>query len=705
MSTQTTIPNDSDESLPPAPRRAAEELPTQEQVRALGINLDLDQARTVACLLSRFLGRGHSQSRSHLKAMMYALSTACALEVVHDGEAEPAPHPALATATWPDASSTFHRLGITAATLEAYWREARDRASDSCFPLAWLAAFFPPPLWSAVATLVSWGPERTRVRLEQTTRALAKRRTTRERRRRAKDSPLAYGTIDAWLTALMALLDELVGLRSALKASRRPALPVDLVEPWVVAPPRPSLREAGVRRSGQDNSGPSLEEVERALHGSARDYEQNPGYPYHRLRRLILLSACGLLGPRATALRTASVADFKSDVVGPDSVRRDVLEIRPGKTWDQDEVHRLPLPKELGQWFRDWIHITGREIGEDSPLFPGKKPKPGKKLVPISEVGFYAAIAGTKNGEQGSRALIPLNGDPYIGYRPHGFRHTAQQLLERAAVELKAENPGAFDHLKPEDFSRAVLGHTLTRSTPDVYRDLDRSKLTHLVVDKAWEILWGNGGVRTGVDPEAIQQARERVESLRRMIRALESESHRLVRVQSDIGVRARKVQGDRLTQALIESNAAAAQLDDCTRQLMTLQESLAEAEKVFDEARTREVPLPDDLSDKEHQRLVEAATGHIERPDSLHDGPLADSLLVSDLAELWATTEQTINRWYRSGSPDGRAAPWDNEAWLVEGPRNKRLPVDALNHASLSEAQKERLLALRRKRGLAQAA
>lgn len=700
-----TISIDTDETRLPTPRRACEELPSEAHVRELGIDLGLEQARTVACLLSRFLGRGHSQSRSNLKAMMNALAASCAVRVVHDGDVDPPPHPGAAETAWPDALSVFRRLDLSATDVESYWREARNASSDACFPVDWLLAFFPAPLWPLVATLISWGPDRTRVRLEQTAMALAKRKTTRGRRRRAIGAPLAAGTIDAWLTALMGLLAELVTLRSTLVASRRPALPIDLVQAWVAVPPRPSLREAGVRRSGQDNSGPSLEEVRGALHHLARDYEANTTYPYRRLRRLILLAIFALLGPRANALRTASVADFKPDVVGPDGIRRDVLMIRPGKTWDPDDVHSLPLPSEVGVWIREWIQVTEREIGEDSPLFPGKKPKPGLSLVPLSSVGFYAAVAGTKNGDQGSRALIPLNGDPYLGHRPHALRHTAQQLIQRAAVELKAENPGAFDHLTPEDFSRAVLAHTLTRTTADVYRDLDRSKLTFLVVDKAWEILWGHGGVRTGVDPQAIQEARERVEALRRVIQALEGESRRFVRLQGDLTLRARKLQADQLTQALIESNGAAAQLDDCARQLVTLRENLAEAEAAFEEASTRAVPLPDSLSDKEHQRLVDAAMGQAKDADSLDDALLADTLLVSDLAEVWATTEQTINRWSRNGFPDNRPAAWDNDAWVVDGPRKKRLPVDALNAAILTGPQKERLLALRQKRGLAQSA
>ena len=62
-------------------------------------------------------------------------------------------------------------------------------------------------------------------------------------------------------------------------------------------------------------------------------------------------------------------------------------------------------------------------------------PKPGLEVQP-TEIGFYGAIAGRDDANgRGTRALIPLDGNPYLGYRPHAYRHTAQQLIQRAAVE------------------------------------------------------------------------------------------------------------------------------------------------------------------------------------------------------------------------------------------------------------------------------
>src|SRR5262249_46178487 len=153
---------------------------------------------------------------------------------------------------------------------------------------------------------------------EQTAMALATRTTKKNRRRRPKGSPLTYGTVDAWLTALVGMLDELVALRTRVKASRKPALPLEVLEPWQTLPARPNLRDCGVKLADQDNSGPSIEEAQKAVQGLARDYKANPQYPYHRLRKLLLASLFCLVGPRSGALRVANVDDFKPGVVGPD---------------------------------------------------------------------------------------------------------------------------------------------------------------------------------------------------------------------------------------------------------------------------------------------------------------------------------------------------------------------------------------------------
>jgi hypothetical protein len=80
------------------------------------------------------------------------------------------------------------------------------------------------------------------------------------------------------------------------------------------------------------------------------------------------------------------------------------------------------------------------------------------------------------NGRQ--RGVVPLGDDPFVSIRLHGFRHASNDLARRAAVALKAGNPGTYDHYSPEDFGRALLGHQLIRSVHDAYRDLNAERLT-----------------------------------------------------------------------------------------------------------------------------------------------------------------------------------------------------------------------------------
>jgi hypothetical protein len=685
----------------PRPRPAAEELPDRAALERLGIEIDdLEAARTVAALLSRFLARGKSASRSQLKNMVAALTAVCSTEIVHDGEVDPAPHPDLAEARSPAAGAVFRRLGVDANDLEAYWRAAKHHASDASYPIEWLLAFFPAPLWPAVESVIRLGPEKMEVRLEQATMALATRTTKKNRRRRPKGSPLAYGTVDAWLTALMGLLDELVSLRTRVKASPNPALPLELLEPWRSLPARPNLRECGVALSDQDNSGPSIEEAQKALHDFARDYEANPQYPYHRLRRLLLMALFNLLGPRAGALRLANVEDFKAAVVGPDGDRCDVLEIKPGKTWDRQQIHRLPLPPLVSRWMREWIALTGREIGAQGPLFPHKKPKPGLELQHLSEVGFYGAVAGTKHGDKGGiRALIPLGDDPNLGYRPHGLRHTSEKLIQRAAAELKREHRGTLDHLTVDDFARAVLGHSLTRSISDVYRDVDRERLTFLAVPKAWEILWDTGTKRFGLDPLAIRQTREHVHGTQVAIRALDTEQTRQIERQQRLGEQAKKLSGEHLMRANIESRTLAASIAHNQQRQAELRSQLDLAIAAHEQACNQQIELPNDVDEIKHAQQVAEALGQDEHQTAVIEGPLAADLTPKDLADVYGTSEQAINRWYRKGPPPGRPEPWQPDGWEVTGPRRKVLAVEAINLEALTDQQKQTLIEVRRRR------
>ena len=204
--------------------------------------------------------------------------------------------------------------------------------------------------------------------------------------------------------------------------------------------------------------------------------------------------------------------------------------------------------------------------------------------------------------------------------------------------------------------------------------------------------------MRKGLDPSAIKRARERLDGLRASLRAVEFEQQRLVGDQQQLSNKARTLSGDALAQALIESHGFAAQIADCTRTLDGLRAQRLETQQEYEEAKNNDVPLPPELSDEEHERLLTEALGEDEEcPEDL-TGPLADDLSADDLASLYGKRPQTINRWCREGFPRGRRL-WDPAGWISTGPRSKKLRVDAINQELLTEPQRMRLAELRRRR------
>lgn len=116
--------------------------------------------------------------------------------------------------------------------------------------------------------------------------------------------------------------------------------------------------------------------------------------------------------------------------------------------------------------------------------------------------------------------------------------------------------------------------------------------------------------------------------------------------------------------------------------------------------AEQTQVVLPDDMTDEEDAQLLATALGDGQDADRWEDRlALADELTVADLAELFGRSPQAINTWVRKGFPCHLPAPWNPDAWTIEGDRSKRLPVSALNRSTLSDSQTARLELIRRRR------
>ena len=555
-----------------------------------------------------------------------------------------------------------------------------------------------------IATVIGWGPERMRLHMERAVMTMALTPTQRGRRRRKAGAPTSLATIENRLNGVWNLARVLVELRSIATTST--VLDVAPLDAWTTVPDRIDARALGAKPANQDNTGPSVkacsERLKQVFHDAHETRRQDR---YIKDRRAFLMGSLPLFGPRVGAFRAADVDDYRPDHRYPDGTRGPVLVIRPGKTIDPDEEHFLPLPTELARWLEEWIVFTGRQVGQpDEPLFPSRKPRPGRPNERISAHGFYSAIAGAPQANgTGTYALLPLDDDPYIGYRPHAFRHTANQLISAAAARLQRADSGFYPQASPTQFAKAVLSHKLIVDISSVYGDLDRQLMAKAVIDKAWELLWDDGILRRGADPDRIRTAREYRDALivtrdALMAAAQGSEARATQHRARATSTRNATRRLELTLQATGEDNAGLRHRAD----LRTTEDKLALAEAELDNAQTALIPIPNDRSTEEHDLLLHAAL-HGDQPEANHPqtGPLADEITVRDVAELWGVSEQTINRAHRKGQPATKPLMWlgGKTAWHIYNAKDKRLRVDAINHAELTPDQQERLLELRQRR------
>lgn len=606
-----TTPNPG--SSPPAPpTRALEVFPTAEAVRDAGVEvLTLDEARLVAVVLSLFIGKGRAKTRSKVGIAIDLLVPACRVEVIRDGTTRPAALPTLPAGPWPHGDTAFNQLGIDSRILDAYWRTAKNRADDACLPLPWLVAFVPAPLWLAVLTLIKWGPYEAGVRAEEAVTVLAETPIPRGNRRRPEGSPIAEGTLENRVDNYWALMQAIVDVRDKVAASANPSLSFELLDQWQGRPRRVDVKECGARDAHLDTAGPPIDECSENLQRLFREWQSaTKQRSYLKLRRVLFQALLALYGTRKDALRMLDVDDYLPNHIGSDGVRSAVLRIYPGKTKDPDEAYLLPLPVEVASWIKSWIALTGRTIGEtDSPMWPSRKPKAGEPITRISDGGMYTAIAGRQGweGHGDQRALMPRGDNPNIGFHPHAFRHTAYAAAKRAGVRAKEQRPVEFAHLDPEDFGRAVCGHSLAQSVKDTYRDLHQLQLARAAIEHAWEALW-RGGKRYGLDPEAIVRHRHEVTMLTFATTELERDLAAIHRQQDELAERATRMSGDELHAASIESNRLAANSQRLIRDLARLTERRGEASDRLETSLTVPVPLPDELTVEKHERLLAAA-------------------------------------------------------------------------------------------------
>jgi hypothetical protein len=526
---------------------------------------------------------------------------------------------------------------------------------------------------------------------------MAQTTTQRDRRRRGAGEPLSLSTIEHRIFGVWQLLAVLCELRSLAVTS--PVLSLSMLDAWTVVPDRVDARMYGARDANQDNSGPTVEACSQQVKRLIAEAEASgPRDGYLKRRRALMMGLLCVFGPRADAFRTARVEDFVPNHPFPDGTTGPVLRIYPAKTWEPDVPHYLPLSRQQGEQMIDWILFTDRRVGQrNEPLFPNRKPKPGGANKFLTPHGFYTAIAGARQkGNTGSHPLLRRGDDPFIGWHPHAYRHEAYKLAVLAATNLQRNDPGFFPHVHPQEFAKAIVGHHLVSDVGALYRDLDRQALTRAVVEEMWRILYDDGVLRRGPDPERVRRAREQRDALRITIGALQA-------IIVDLDAKAEQAtrrNGGRDTQRRLELQLKATdyRLDARGRrdELRRLSESLDQAEREFAHVQATHVPIADHVSDAEHARRLAEALGEPEQATS-HQlvGPaLADELPLKDVADLFGTTPQAIGRWRRVGQPKNRPLRWHGgeDAWHDHTEKDRRLRRSAINMQALTPDQ-ERLL------------
>jgi hypothetical protein len=183
---------------------------------------------------------------------------------------------------------------------------------------------------------------------------------------------------------------------------------------------------------------------------------------------------------------------------------------------------------------------------------------------------------------------------------------------------------------------------------------------------------------------ERRADARDTVLLLEAEIAMMRGQVSQLEAKHADLSRRARSARGDAKLHALLDLHSIDREIQAKLRREVELVSKLAEARSALDRAKTTAVLLPNDLDGEEYERkLAEALAEPAPRePASEHgtEAPLADELLVVDLAELFGVSEMTVRRW-RAGTSN---SPIDPEGWIKVNAKDWRYPVSAIDDRAL---------------------
>lgn len=681
-------------------RHAEQELPSTEVARSHGIEVDLTAARVILCVASRLLVEGYANERTQIERAMRTIALAVSLPIEDlDGDIVPPRLPPPPSGLTPTGKAARKRLGIRSIELNDAFARGHSHAA-SCLPLECVLEFLPAPAWSYLAAFISCGPQESRVRIA----AAADYR----------GGHMSFKGLDTQLDAVQALMRCLVRLhddhaesdalrQAAGKTSRK--MP-ELLHPWSALPRKLTPAEVRAKAKGtvkRDTTALPFEAVSEGVKDAAREAGWGRWDPsdwpqfknWRALKRFVMLVLLAAIGLRREHLANLEIGDFRLEHRFRDGHVASALVLR-GECYMKGRrngyVFAIELPPTIVRILVAWTRCNGWALGEsEGPLFPSKKPLPGRIGSPHGDIGgFIAGRAGRANGLGSQRALIRLPGERYLGYQAHRYRSTLKQGVDRLAHSWRLENPGhKLSTYADEVLAECLLDHT----RQDLgYLDIRRAdgeptarfeELASHALRLWWSEIWGDGPyLRRGIDPDAIEAAHDRVEILKAEIRLVEADRTR----QREDGERLRKrvatTRRGEEAKLLLEMHLLIEEQGDAASRLTKLWRSLAEAEEELRLALSTEVPLPEHVGDEEYgarldQILAQIRGEAVSNPELDESSPLADELLVRDVAELYAVTTQHVGRWRRGLSNP----PLSPAGWIEYGPHDFRFPVGLIDH------------------------
>jgi hypothetical protein len=261
------------------------------------------------------------------------------------------------------------------------------------------------------------------------------------------------------------------------------------------------------------------------------------------MRDRVLLVLLIMTAARRSALARLRREDYLPDEVGPppDCRRGAVLELRPQKGKDRDEVRRKPLPRQAALIVEGFLRLTDRFLAArgESPATPSSPllvARPMNCRLTAQPKWMHERVAGRLGVMRplivrDARQLpkhVAAEDAPYCGYTPHELRHFSNQTAEIAGDRYNKQHPATGGENNPpiayyaaalldnggaEDKMRALYGGRRAPAMLEV--------VAGRAAEGAWEILMTGAGLRKRPDLEAYER-----ELIR--LRQIEDEERRL---------------------------------------------------------------------------------------------------------------------------------------------------------------------------------